>query len=183
MSVCQVGAENAVTTLVECLLPKGGSANMEGILGSMLGNFDPKMPSKALHIVVSVSGRAYPPDDDLDSDEDVEYTDVHLLFHRQSTYTRVWSVLNTSRLSIPEPAEWTHRSCHDSCWRTDGLRDLSAVYLKVRGALRERNPGFRVNMHCSVARVQTHSIVMKDDPEDSHRRVVTSIADTKVLAR
>lgn len=120
MSVCLVGADNAVTTLVDCLLPEGGSANREGFGGSMLGNFDPTRPSKALHIVVSISGRAYPPEEDLDSGEDVEYTDVHLLFHRPTNYTRVWSVLNTSRLAVPEPAEWTHRSCHSSCWRTGG---------------------------------------------------------------
>ena len=41
---------------------------------------------------------------------------------------------------IPKPKEFTMRADHDSCWRTDGMRDIRTACGDMWNKLRERNP-------------------------------------------
>lgn len=58
---------------------------------------------------------------------------VHLLFHRPGNYTTVMMVVTDNIcLRKEEIKDWKVTSCHDSCWRGDGvLSPLFRLYIEM----------------------------------------------------
>lgn len=148
-----LAADLTIATLVNALLRRGGSSGQ---------------PSRALYIQVRISLSVYEPV------EDSESATVHLVFERPTNYTKVWSFVDTG-WQIPDPSKFEMLSDHDSCWRTDGLRDVSSAYLNALGKLRERRPGSRIDTHNCIERVDWVGVTYHADPSDRHRKTLTEI--------
>ena len=58
---------------------------------------------------------------------------VHILFHRPNNYTTVMlGVTDDIHLRTEEMKEWKVTSCHDSCWRGDGVESpLFRLYIEM----------------------------------------------------
>lgn len=54
---------------------------------------------------------------------------VEFLFYRPNNYTKVFVREQTG---VKTWGGWTFRCDHDSCWRTDGLKDIFQNYLDVQ---------------------------------------------------
>ncbi len=77
-----------------------------------------------------------------DKDGDVYYSSrlLELVFQRPSNYTKVFSrVLNHHGEVLKD---WKNMSNHDSCWRSDGLRDIFDLYMDVRHDMESLNPEY-----------------------------------------
>ena len=82
--------------------------------------------------------------DSLSEDEKAEFmfagtTSISLesymsfLFYRPSNYTLVLQAKRSERFfSLDDKSRWTFQSDHDSCWRSDGLRNISKEIFKLR---------------------------------------------------
>ena len=169
-----LNTESVVTTLVEVLLPRGGS--VIGYGDHPFLRYDPSKPSKALYVSLHFRLDTY------NGDSDHERRVVHLIFERPTNYTKVWSAVGG--YGIPQPEEFTMRSDHDSCWRSDGLRDISVAYLDMLRKLRERNPGEQISEYCTVQAVAWLEVVYEpdfDDRPDGYRKRLTSIKQMEDL--
>ena len=144
-------------------------ASLATFVGAMLPRFSPK--GRALYIHVKCSLDCYPDE----KDDDGEHWSLHLIFERPSNYTKVWVSLE-DQWHIPRPDTFVMRSDHDSCWRTDGFRDLFQEYLSHRDALEERQPGERQCAFHIVNKV--HFVEVEYEPRDlaePHEKKLTKI--------
>ncbi len=156
-----LAADSTIATLVNALLPRGGSSGQ---------------PSRALYLQVRISLNVYAPVEDLES------STVHLIFERPTNYTKVWSCVDFA-WNFPAPAKFVMLSDHDSCWSTDGLRDVSKTYLNLLGKLRERHGGKRIDVssfNC-IDHVEWVGVTYHADPSDRHRKILTEIVPTMRL--
>jgi len=116
-------------------------AMLPSIVESMLPTFSDKL---ALRVVLRLEIDHYSEleDQDLHATRYVEY-----IFHRVTNYTRVYmrQAENSRDLHIQpgDHLEYERTSDHDSCWRTDGLRDLPQIYFEMRRPFEERGLGWR----------------------------------------
>jgi len=172
MSVCNVSAESSIATVVEAMLPRGGSApdNEPWRAG--------EVPTKALYIKLKLSLSHY----DDDGDEDHESAFIHLIFCRPTNYTKVFACVN-NEWAMPGPDQWTMKSDHDSGWRSDGMRDISKTYLRCLHELRKtigRDKGkLNISEFNTIDGIEWVQITWKDDPNDSrhrYRKLLTSIS-------
>lgn len=180
MSVCNLSADSTIASIVEAMLPRGGSRPMGLDVPWMRGpeGWEAGVsPTKALYIAVKVGLSHYTDE----GDEDHERATIHLIFCRPTNYTKVFSCVNDS-WSIPKADDFTMRSDHDSCWRSDGMRDISATYLKCLHNIRERigRDAQQPSEFNTIHSIQWVNITWKDDPEDQHRyrKILTAIWKT-----
>lgn len=121
----KIGAQSVVTTLVQCLLPKGGSIP-EGADKWTYGG-----PVKALAITLDmrVSTANVPMDlDDDDWQDDVcGSADLHIVVVRKSNYTTIFTACGLHLATIPLD-EWEYVTHHDSGWRSAVGSKISEVY-------------------------------------------------------
>lgn len=109
--------ENIITSTVEALLPKFSD------------------PEKGLMIRLEFSIISH-------NEDDVFYSTriLELIFQRPSNYTRVFSrVLDVKKNVLKD---WRNTSNHDSCWRSEGLKDVFECYMDVRSDMEKQNPSF-----------------------------------------
>lgn len=152
-----LAADSTIATLVNALLPRGGSSGD---------------PSRALYVQVRLGVHVYGSDEV--SEAEMAFSLVHLIFERPTNYTKVWSCVDEG-WSIPEASKFVMLSDHDSCWSTDGLRDVSKAYLNALGMLRERQPGSRIDTHNCIERVDWVGVTYAPDPADRYRKILTGI--------
>lgn len=109
--------ENIVCATVEALLPRGSD------------------PEKGLMIRLEFSLTTH-------NEDDVFYSTriLELVFQRPSNYTKVFSRVLDNRDNVLK--DWENMSNHDSCWRSDGLRDVFQCYMAVRDDMTQQNPSF-----------------------------------------
>ena len=107
--------ENIIISTVECLLPRCSDANT-GLKSTL--KF-----SLTVH-----------------TGDDVVYYDriLELVFQRPSNYTKVFSrILDKTGKVIKN---WTLKADHDSCWRSDGLKDIFQCYMTIIERAEEECP-------------------------------------------
>lgn len=174
--VATLAAENTVSTLVRAMLPEFGSLPHYLEDSSRYLDWDPKTtPTKALYVSVHLRLSTYSEE----GEEDGESRMVHFVFERPSNYTKVFTVVDDA-WSIPKPEAFVMKSDHDSCWRSDGLRDLSTVYLEMLHLLRERNPELRVSEFNIIREIKWVEISYEPiDPKDRYRKKITSIKEIR----
>lgn len=146
-----INAETTIRTLVEAMLPRGSGRG------------------KALYVVLVFKSAIY-----TDEDAYEQFSQVHLLFERPSNYTKVFSLISNS---FPRPSVDMFRmtSDHDSCWATDGLVDVFDGHMLNVDALREKDPNGRISTFNCIYSVRHVEIEYDRDPENPHRKILTSI--------
>lgn len=100
---------NVVTTLVEGMLPRGSD------------------DKKLLYVILEIEVKK-----SKSSGYGIQKF-VHLLFHRPNNYTKVmWNVTDNPLMRKGDFQEWKVTSCHDSCWKSDGVESpLTNLYFKM----------------------------------------------------
>lgn len=85
------------------------------------------------------------------TDEDNFYSTriLELLFNRPSNYTKVFSRVLTNRGEVL--VDWKNTSNHDSCWLSDGLKDIFNIYMEVRNEMDELNPSSKSDPNREVS--------------------------------
>ena len=169
MSACNLSADITVATLVDCLLPRFGSQN--GPKFHIKGK-----PSKALYVSLDLRLSDYSGDE-----EQCESRIVHLIFERPSNYTKVWAAVDRG-IQISQPGVFTMRSDHDSCWRSDGLRDIQGACFEMLKALRAKNPDVAPSEFCTIHKVAW--VEVEYEPIDlcnEYRKRLTSITEKESL--
>lgn len=169
MSICTLSASDTLATIVEALLPRGASANWTLPEGGQC--HDPSQPSQALYIVLDLRGSVHSDDGDSTFASEV----VHLIIERPTNYTKVFAHVNDD-FQLPKPEQFVMRSDHDSCWRTDGFRDVDQSFLHIQDQLRKRHPEGRINDFCTIHHIRRVMISYKYlDTHHRHRKALTSI--------
>lgn len=153
----ELQAGSTIATLVDALLPHKGSTPLAD--GS----------AKALYVQVDISLNVYGDDSD-----DFENSFVHLIFERPTNYTTVWSCVSLGP-NTPTPNQFTMRSNHDSCWRTDGLRDIHKAHSNAFKELRKRFPNSKIHESNRIELVQWVGVTYTTDPSDSTRKTLRGI--------
>jgi len=121
-------AENTIATIVKAMLPASTSKSSPWAPSSE--------PSKALYLMLDMRASYYPPRDD-DEDWPGEMSagrDVHIIVERPTNYTKVWIAVNTS-WAMPKCEAFLMQSDHDSCWRSDGFREISRIWREMSSEL------------------------------------------------
>ena len=76
-----------------------------------------------------------------------------ILVDGRSNYVGVWTRISTEPKSsfALEPSDFTFQSCHDSCWRSDGMRWVFQNFCEMRdelsAAVQRDIPAVRVGLH------------------------------------
>lgn len=73
------------------------------------------------------------------------------------------------------PDKFAMRSNHDSCWRSDGLRDLNKAHSDAFKALRKRVPESPIHESNRIELVQWVGVTYTTDPSNSTRKTLTGI--------
>lgn len=157
-----LNAEFTIAEIVEAILPRGSAENV------------------GLYIHVDMRGNYYPPDRETNENwrELDAHRDVHLIFARPTAYTKVWSVTN-SRMGLPKPEEFALRSDHDSCWRTDGLRDIHAAYMAIRKELAGQGAVWADIFDFNNVHIQRVEVVYERYNSDKHPLSKITVAESK----
>jgi hypothetical protein len=158
-----LSADHTISTLVDALLPQNASVHGAG------------EPSKALYLQVRLHLSVYN-----DDGEDSEHALVHLIFERPTNYTKVWSCVEDT-WQIPDVSKFKMTSDHDTCWRSDGTRQVTNTYLDLLGELRERNGKAHISEFNLIDRVQFVEVTYTRDPANSHVKNLTSITPKSKL--
>lgn len=145
MSV-SLDAESTITEIIQAMLPSGSGE----------GN--------AVYIHIDMRGRYYPPGDDKADwpGEMDECRDVHLIFERPNHYVKVWAAVTTT-MTRPKANAFTLRSNHDSCWRSDGLRDIYPTDLDIHQALVARGADSAKITCTNTIRIERVKVVYDKD--------------------
>lgn len=128
----ELNAEITIPTIVEAMLPVGSSVLPEQIELTLLPPCCRPSPPRARALYLHLDCRSHVYDDEGDLCASCE---VHLIFERSSSYTKVWSAINRNWM-IPAADKFELSSEHDSCWRTDGLRSLERARDMMRKELK-----------------------------------------------
>jgi len=116
--------------------------NIENVIVSIVESFMPRFSdiSLGLLILLDLSYSQYRSDGKNDI---TVRKPVYYLIHRPSNYTKVFildSLKDEDNFRCPpsyldvinkKDLRWMIRSDHDSCWRSDGLRDLSTLECEI----------------------------------------------------
>lgn len=160
MSVCNIAADSSLATVVEAMLPRGTSVYAPYVRGVPLDR------SRGLYVCLDLRVACHQDD-------------------RRSNYTKVWSVINDSWMK-PEPGAFTMKSDHDSCWRTDGFRDVTDAYFTILHDLRANlPPSFRdIHEFSTIHSINWVEIEWEKDPDDErgYRKVLTHLKNNPDLA-
>lgn len=173
MSVLTIAADFALANIVEAMLPRGGSL-LENRQFERAGD-----PLRALYISVRITLHVFSEEDG--DEDDREHREAHLIFCWPSNYTKVWSTVSADARIRVKPEMFVMRSDHDSCWRTDGMRDLTEAYFDALGKLRDRHPGAKIHEFNTIDTIEWRTITWKVDPSDryNHRKLLASIERMK----
>jgi len=170
MSVCNLSADSTLASIVEAMLPRGGSAPEDPMV--MAGT----VPTRALYLSVKVSLSHYVDN----GDEAHERATIHLIFCRPTNYTKVFAVVN-NEWARPAADAFIMRSDHDSGWRSDGMRDVTNAYLRALHELRKRigrdKDKAGISEFNTIGSIEWVNITWEDDPECNHRyrKLLTSV--------
>ena len=182
MSVCNIAADSSLATVVEAMLPRGTSVYAPYVRGVPLDR------SRGLYVCLDLRVACHQ-DGAIEADSKKEEARrsivVHLVFDRRSNYTKVWSVINDSWMK-PEPGAFTMKSDHDSCWRTEGFRDVTDAYFTILHDLRANlPPSFRdIHEFSTIHSINWVEIEWEKDPDDErgYRKVLTHLKNNPDLA-
>lgn len=170
MSLLKMNADEAIATLVETALDRLSGKDGRGLhirLDCRMSNYNCYREVGTGKLVECDGGNG--PSEDIREKVDewpIEASlDLHFLFLRRYGSTQVYSCINDS-WDIPEPDEWVLQSDHDSCWRTDGMSEMSQVALKLKEAVaREGIDGFQDLSEFCWPHVERVTIEVKRGPE------------------
>lgn len=118
MSVADMNIEMSVAQIVEAMLPRHSDRNL-GLL---------------IQLKMEASDFGYGDDGNtIEREPQHHRQDIHFLFVRPSNYTKVFVCMPDFRefRIIDVERVWKQTSDHDSCWRSDGMRDVTDVYFKL----------------------------------------------------
>lgn len=125
---CPIHAELSISAFVSGLFPVGmGRAERTKA----------DDPFLALYVRVRLTMERRDPADIDGERSDCRSNYVHLIFERSQSYTKVWTYVSERRESELSAAHFVLQSAHDSCWRTDGLRQVGQTYLNQLRQLRD----------------------------------------------
>lgn len=168
----QIKADHVLANLVDQLLTMDEKPQMRD-----------RYVEDALYIILKCSLQKWESDPEGDGDFVGPTAFIHYLISRPfGTFgsTRVFCCVGGSQED--DPASYELCSMHDSCWRTDGFRDLNTVYFGMRDAL-ELDPGQNMSEWTWINSIERKVIFCEpgDEPFGSNRYKLIGIErpDTK----
>lgn len=174
-----IPVDSVVVTIVQAMLPMGGSCPP----GQDSWTRDRSLPTKALIISVDMRASYYLPEDkqeELDMVELGESCIVHLMFERPDNYTKVFEAIDGNWTPPTDASEWTLKSNHDTCWRSDGVRGLAAVSHDLRNAIRDEKKRLGLGgtnegivFWCNIQGIRWGEITYENEPGSSRKRLTS----------
>jgi len=151
--------------------------NIENIVASTVESLLPihSDPKKGLMICLEFSLTCH-------NEEDVYYSNriVEFVFQRPTNYTKVFSRVLDLKGNVLK--DWKLTSDHDSCWRSDGLRDVFQTYMEVRKDMEKQNSAYdfredEVNIQSPRfgSYISFVDVEIEKDPNDSYNYNLVSV--------
>jgi hypothetical protein len=115
MSILNIDAEISIANVVEAMLPRFSDHKL------------------GLHISLDINffDHGYGRDGNTIERKELDVRrSPHLLFVRPSNYTQVYFFEDNKKYTLNPCNIWKQTSDHDSCWRSDGFRDLTDIYFQ-----------------------------------------------------
>lgn len=172
--------DQTICAIVSAMLPRFGS-RLDGKTGyQAVMTPKPDGVSRALYISLDLRASLYMgevPEDQPDSDD--RSIMVHMIFERDSNYTKVWVAFDRN-WTMPKPDAFTCESNHDSCWRTDGFSKVKSTYREMVLDLGDAHPDKRADIrrYNTIHEIGWVHIQYKDGPEEyRHRKVLISLTE------
>jgi hypothetical protein len=103
---------------------------------------------------------------------------LHFVFQRpyHSRSTSVWFQAGDDRGFIPVDAFWQNTSNHDSCWRSDGVRDhIHRVYVDYCRKVAPRCAPITLEATADIDHAAVVGIVVKPEADGYHRTLVKMV--------
>lgn len=123
MSLVDIQADHALASIVSAALEPGSGKDGRALLIRL----DLRYYNYNLHM--DEGGKLTPRAEDEEDIEDYARTSTLLYFlvYRPTNYTQVYVASNLVHFQPPKPEEYALQSDHDSCWRSDGFREINVI--------------------------------------------------------
>ena len=164
-----VDLNRVLTTLVQAVLSPN-SEQFRAVLSPATYGTD------GLH--VSLRFRVMEPHKENDDKErNIQTAYLHYIFSRSGNYVKVWCAEGTGRWpwEVP-PAENFKMTCdHDTCWRNDGLRDITRIYFEMCKAVNANVAPISLDSEATLEKVQKVKIEFTRRSAGSYDSVLTKV--------